>query len=345
MVLATCPAACPKRPYRRFLRVPTQFHRYFLGLVSLLALLALPHRSALADNSHLILQSNPAEGETVYPGDTLSYTVSIARDHETLDWAWLRITLGEGMQLDESSILLDCARAVPVDLLPPGSGGAAPTPRPISREVVPGNNGFVLLSSALLNGDSISFSVLVEEGAELSLSAQTEQNSISIAHILGVRPPAQTPAPAYVYTPPEPPPEPPQAARLLWLWITLGILAFCGILYLLHLRGIIRLPIPAKKKRGRRRRPAAKQPPKPTAAQPAKQPGARPQQPSSPQQRMPAAPPLPPVPKPAPPPAAPTRPDMPPKPDTPPDSWAVPEWRPPQAPDWSALTRQDKPEE
>lgn len=200
----------------------------------------LPGR-ALAANSVLILQSSPQAGETVYPGDAVSYSVSVGRDGEHLDWAWLRITMGEGMRLVEESILLDCAKAIPVDLLPPDEDGVPATaPVPITRDTILGNDGFVLLSSALLNGDTISFMAVPEEGASLSLTAVLGEESVSISHTLGERPPEQTMSPAFVYVPPDQG----EASDGLPLWARSLIAAVCvvaicaGVYYLLHRFGI-----------------------------------------------------------------------------------------------------------
>lgn len=171
-----------------------------LPLALLLALFVCLHpRSAQALEGVLHITSNPVAEETVYAGDTLSYMVSIGKDGELLRWTWLRITLNEGVELVTDSVQLNCAATLPASASENASGGM-PTPMPISRDVVMGNTGFVLLSSAMLDGDTISFDVVVRENtaledapekdARIVLTAQTEQTSISIAHTLGIREPA-----------------------------------------------------------------------------------------------------------------------------------------------------------
>lgn len=191
--------------------------------------------AAYAEEAVLTITSAPATQETVYAGDTISYTVSVGKDGEVLHWTWLRITLQQGLALTPDSILLDCADEMPPDTQEnAATSKILPTPMPVTHDVVLGNDGFVLLTSALLAGDTITFDAVVQEDAPPILSAQTELTTISVAHMLGVSTVA-TPAPT---TPPSgpafTPPAPLEATQTqqrpsLWLYGLLACICTGGL--------------------------------------------------------------------------------------------------------------------
>ena len=147
------------------------------------------------------------------------------------EWSALRVKLGDGMTLLTDSIVVKAAAAEELEPAATGSPEPAATgspepaatgspepaatgsPEPAATgspepektapgntaeaatspeyEIVPGNDGFVVLFSSIRAGDVISFSAKVDsEQAEVSAQAQTEDFSVSASHTLGKLPQA-----------------------------------------------------------------------------------------------------------------------------------------------------------
>ena len=145
---------------------------------------------------------SPAAGETVLPGDIVDYTLTIGQSVATDQWTALRIRLGEGMLIDQESITVLSlskpeASAQPETSIQPQTKAtpalsAAPADEsPAEYEIIPGNDGFVVLFSSLRAGDEVSFCARVDSGqANVSAYAQTEGFAVSVSHKLGALPQA-----------------------------------------------------------------------------------------------------------------------------------------------------------
>lgn len=156
------------------------------------ALLCVP--AAYAAQDAVTWQCTPAEGETVYPGDTISYEITTGQAGATEGWTAMRVQLGEGMRiLPESVQVLPAQTQENVSAIEADSGDAAGDETSgaaeIIRDVVPGNDGFVVLLSRLNAGDTFVFSAAVEaEDALVNAVAQTDTFTSGVSHVLGILP-------------------------------------------------------------------------------------------------------------------------------------------------------------
>ena len=159
---------------------------------------------ALAEDNYADWESEPNESAAVTAGDTIRYTLTLKEDAQTGEWTALRIRLGDGLLLQPKSIAVTLAQQpTPTASFAPEETTGAPAPdegndaaterEDVAWELVPGNDGFVLLLSHIRAGDTVSFSVAVQEAGEASAAAHTDAFTSAVAHTLIVKP---TPAPA-----------------------------------------------------------------------------------------------------------------------------------------------------
>lgn len=167
--------------------------------------LLLPN-AALAQDNYADWESEPKESAAVTAGDTICYTLTLKEDAQTGEWTALRIRLGDGLLLQPESIAVTLAQQ------PTPAASSAPeetpegTPAPdetaddavtgqenVEWELVPGNDGFVLLLSHIRAGDTVSFSAAVQKAGEASAAVRTDAFTSAVAHTLIVK---LTPAPA-----------------------------------------------------------------------------------------------------------------------------------------------------
>ncbi len=159
------------------------------------ALLCVPV-AAYAAQDAVTWQCTPAEGETVYPGDTISYKITTGQAGATEDWTALRVQLGKGMRfLPESVQVLPAQTEENAPAVEEDAGDASAEETPDAeqaetiRDVVPGNDGFVVLLSRLNEGDTFVFSAAVEaEDAVVNALVQTDAFISDVSHVLGVLP-------------------------------------------------------------------------------------------------------------------------------------------------------------
>ncbi len=164
----------------------------FFFKTSLLKLFAAMHLLAalimLAPQAHaeeaLKWVCTPEAGKPVHVGDTLSYTLFVGPSGVVDAWVALRIKLGKGMRLIQESVVISPNElseelSVPVTLESEAENAA------LERELVLGNEGFVVLSEKLCEGDAFSFSAVVDApDAEVFALAQTDRHKSDISHIL-----------------------------------------------------------------------------------------------------------------------------------------------------------------
>ena len=169
--------------------------RQYTALLMAAVLIFLPLAAHAEDAA--AFQCEPGAGETVLLGDTIGYTLSINQDGTSKEWSALRVKLGEGMTLLTDSVLVKTAATE--NPLPAATSSSEPEKTAAGNvaeaavqpeyEVVPGNDGFVVLFSSVRAGDVISFSAKVDSAqADVSVSAQTGDFSASVSHTLGKLP-------------------------------------------------------------------------------------------------------------------------------------------------------------
>lgn len=112
------------------------------------------------------LEAQPAAGGEVAPGDSIAYSYTLPADMKN---GALRLSLGPGLTLRESSVTVESSR---------------------SPEVIFGSDGFVIMADKLDKGDTISFTADVSSSAlEIWARLTAGDDSISeedgyAAHIL-----------------------------------------------------------------------------------------------------------------------------------------------------------------
>ncbi len=177
---------------------------------------------------------SPAAGETVLPGDTVDYTLTIGRDGATDQWTALRIRLGEGMLIDQDSVTVTPSAQSEAPLQPRADTTPAPSPAQTQEpqaeyEIVPGNDGFVVLFSSLRAGDEICFSARADGAqADVSAYAQTDDFAVSVSHRLGALPQASA-QPAENAAPAQADGQEDGARAIQWALAALCFMALCGI--------------------------------------------------------------------------------------------------------------------
>ncbi len=208
--------------------------RQYGALLMAAALLLLPFAAYAQDAAEF--QCEPTAGQTVLPGDTIAYTLSINQDGTSKEWSALRVKLGTGMTLLTDSVLVKTA--VEEDQEPEAtsspepektaSGNAAEEVAQSEYEIVPGNDGFVVLFSSIRAGDFICFSAKVEsEQADVTASAQTEDFSVSVTHTLGKLP--QATAQPVQNAPVQAATQDPTVQTVRWTMVLLCLMCLCLI--------------------------------------------------------------------------------------------------------------------
>ncbi len=209
-----------------------QMRKRKLALAAVLTLCMMLPLAALAQTQYVTWESDPKENSNVETGDTIRYTITLEEAAKKEDWTALRVQLGTGLTLQPDSIALSFAQ-LPAASESPNSTKPSETPQPEAKdvqwEIVPGNDGFVLLVSALSSGDTVSFSAIVQEKGNINVTVRTDSFSSEISHKLVMQP---TPAPTLISTPAS---IAVQEPRPLALHIALAVL----ILPVLTLLGIV----------------------------------------------------------------------------------------------------------
>lgn len=174
--------------------------RWICALLAIAALLFIPRMGRALEAASF--SCSPAAGETVLPGDIVDYTLTIGQSGAADQWTALRIRLGEGMLIDkDSATVLPFAQpeasvrpeasVQPEAKTTPDLSAAQTEESPAEYEIVPGNDGFVVLFSSLRAGDEVSFCARVDSAqADVSAYAQTEGFAVSVSHKLGALPQA-----------------------------------------------------------------------------------------------------------------------------------------------------------
>ena len=205
------------------------------ALLAIAALLLMPGMGRALDGA-ASFSCSPAAGENVLPGDTVDYTLTIGQDGATDQWTALRIRLGEGMLIDTQSVtVLPCVQTE-ASLQPQADTTPVPSPAQTAGEepqteyeVIPGNDGFVVLFSSLRAGDEICFSARVDGAqADVSAYAQTEVFAVSVSHRLGALPQASA-QPAENAAPVQADGQADGAGAIRWALAVLCFMALCGI--------------------------------------------------------------------------------------------------------------------
>jgi hypothetical protein len=202
------------------------------ALLAIAALLLMPRMGHALETASF--SCSPAAGETVLPGDTVDYTLTIGQDGATDQWTALRIRLGEGMLIDQDSVTVlpflqpEASSAPQADTTPAPSPAQTEEPQ-AEYEIVPGNDGFVVLCSSLQAGDEICFSARVDGAqADVSAYAQTEGFAVSVLHRLGALPQASA-QPAENAAPVQADGQSDGAGAIRWTLAVLCFMALCGI--------------------------------------------------------------------------------------------------------------------
>lgn len=177
--------------------------RRICALLAIAALLCIPGGGLGIEAASF--SCSPTAGETVLPGDIVDYTLTIGQSGAADQWTALRVRLSSGMLIDQESItILSLSKpeesAQPETSMPPPTKetpdlSAAPADED-EYEIIPGNDGFVVLFSSLSAGDEISFCAKVDSEqadsaqTDVSAYAQTEGFAVSVSHKLGALPQA-----------------------------------------------------------------------------------------------------------------------------------------------------------
>lgn len=181
-----------------------------LFVLAACALCLLLPNVTLAEENYIDWESDPKESAAVMAGDTIRYTATLKESAQAGDWTALRIRLGDGLLLQPDSIAVTLAQQPTASFAPEETpkGTTAPdeTAAPdeaaddaatgrenVEWEIVPGNDGFVLLLSNIHAGDTVSFSATVQEAGEASAAVRADAFTSAVAHTRIVKP---TPAPA-----------------------------------------------------------------------------------------------------------------------------------------------------
>ncbi|HWR24382.1 MAG TPA: hypothetical protein VN366_12970, partial [Feifaniaceae bacterium] len=169
------------------------------ALFALFALCLLPPLIASAQQ-YVAWESDPEQNAQVKPGDRIRYAFTAEEAAAAKDWTALRVQLGDGLLMREDSVAFEpadqpAASPGPGPEHPPGTGD--PGIQDVQWEIVPGNDGFVLLLSALNAGDRVSFAAVVQAEGEVAAAVRTDAFSSEISHTLVIPPtPAPEPTPA-----------------------------------------------------------------------------------------------------------------------------------------------------
>ena len=225
-----------------------RMRRRKLTLAAIVALCLLLPLIALAEQ-YVVWESEPEQKSDVKPGDTIRYAFTVEEAAKTEDWTALRVQLGEGLSLQKESVVLELAEQ-PIASISPEPEKPAKTAEPetqgVQWEIVPGNDGFVVLLSALSAGDRVSFDATAQAEGEAKVTVRTDAFSSEISHTL-VIPPTPTPAPVSVATPSsvaEQKTGPGALQIVLAVLVTgaLGFLSFLGYRKVILLKGLMQKP-------------------------------------------------------------------------------------------------------
>lgn len=180
--------------------------RKLLAAICALCLM-LPH-AALAEEPYVTWESEPKEGSGVEAGDTIRYAFTLEKGAQADDWTALRVQLGNGVLLQPETISITFAQqpSPAASASPEETPQASAEPEAIKNgmadevqwEVIPGNDGFVILFSGIHAGDSVSFLAKVQEQGEVSAAVRTGTFHAAITHTRVILP---TPSPAASITP------------------------------------------------------------------------------------------------------------------------------------------------
>ncbi len=226
-----------------------RMRRRRLTLAAIVALCLLPPLIALAQ--YVAWESEPKQKSDVKPGDTIHYAFTVEEAAIAEEWTALRVQLGNGLLLQKDSVVLKLAEQSTASISPEPekpSETAMPATQGVQWEIVPGNDGFVVLLSALNAGDTVSFTAAVQAEGDVKAIVRTGEFSSEISHTL-VIPPTPTPAPAS--TPAASPasilgqetrPGALQIVLAVLVTAVLGLLSFLGYKKVLELKGLVQKP-------------------------------------------------------------------------------------------------------
>ncbi len=180
-----------------------RMRRRNLALAAVCALCLMLPAVALAEETYITWESEPEESGSVEAGDTIRYAFTLEEAAQTEAWTALRVQLGNGLLLQPESISVVLAQQpspaesaereeTPQD--PSGPEATANSmPDDVQWEIIPGNDGFVVLLSSIHAGDAVSFLANVQAQGEVSAAVRTDAFTAAITHTLVVPP---TPLPA-----------------------------------------------------------------------------------------------------------------------------------------------------
>ncbi len=214
-----------------------RMRKRMLALAAIFALCLKPPLFASAQ--FVAWESEPEQDTSVEAGDTIRYAFTLEESAKAEDWTALRVQLGNGLLLQPESISITLAQQLsPVASAemgePQGTSGPEATdglPQQtddVQWEIIPGNDGFVILLSNIQAGDKVSFQATVQTQGDVSATARTGTLTSAISHTLVVPSApstavvAATPAPAAV--------EPDRAPDTLRVLLAVVILVTLGLI-------------------------------------------------------------------------------------------------------------------
>lgn len=188
----------------------------------LLVALLIAAAPALAEGE-ITVSAVPECGSSLSRGDTVTYTFVFADVSAAVGWGTVRVSMAEGLDFQPDSIKQSIAAEQ--------NGSIC--------DLIPGNDGFVLLPEQLQAGDSVTISATVREDATLSRCLlETDQFTVEAEHPVLLPAAPATPVP-------EPQQEivdiPQEQTTPVWPFIVGGILLAAAIVAVYYFREWFRI--------------------------------------------------------------------------------------------------------